>query len=253
MNINIYKKLGLGIVLAGSLMMSANAACDSLFCIGGNVGIGAVYSDFGGNGSLDGNFKGGYGAFDIDFLVLRRLQFGLGFKVGPGSMGVFGTNAPSEFYRFIAGNTGYFANAQYKMGFNVASLNSPLYINFVFGIEGHFGAIGHAFGSYGAELEGKKTLTQKAKLLYSFGGGAVRPFYVLKESKQSFSENKLGYGLFGSLGVDVSLTSMLGIYVKGIIKYYNVPQSNALTINSKQVNFPAAHAWSVMLETGLSF
>lgn len=251
--VNVYKKLGLGIILSGSLTMSVNAACDSLFCVGGNVGIGAVYSDFGGNSSLDGNFKGGYGAFDIDFLVLRRLQFGLGCKVGPGSMGVFGTNAPSESNRFTASNTGYFANVQYKMGFNVASLNSPLYINFVFGIEGHAGAIGHAFGLYGAELEGKKTLTQKAKLLYSFGGGGVRPFYVLKESKENFTLNQHGYGLFGSLGVDISLTTMLGIYVKGIVKYYNVPQSNALTINSKQVNFPAANAWTFMLETGLSF
>lgn len=247
------KKLRLSIVLASAFAMSANATCDSMFCVDGNVGIGVVYSDFGGNSNLDGNFKGGYGAFDIDFLVLKRLQFGLGFKVGPGSMDVFGKYAPNSSNKFIDGNTGYFGDVQYKMGFNVASINSPMYINFIAGMYGYAGEIGNGFGFYGIELQGQGTLTEKTKLLYSFGSAIVNPVYVLKESKESFTENKYGYSLFGSLGVDMSLTSMLGIYAKGIVRYCNVPQSNTLTINNQQVNFPAANAWTFMLETGLSF
>ncbi|WP_104718629.1 hypothetical protein [Helicobacter trogontum] len=252
--IKMRKELGLSIVLMGMLMSSANAACDSIFCIGGNVGVGGIYTDFGGNSRADGSFKGGYGAFELDLLIIRRLQVGLGFKGGSGSMGIYGSDLANNFDASLLGDkAGAFVSGSFKIGFNVASLESPLYINFISNMDGYIGTFGHGLGFYGAELQGRKSFGGRTSLLYSFGGAAAHAIYAFTQDQDNKVESGYGYSLFGSLGVDIGLTRNLGFYIKTIVRYYDIPANDAMQINNQVVSFPHTNAWATMLETGLRF
>ncbi len=255
--VKMCKKLGLSVVLAGMFGASANAACDSIFCIGGNVGIGGIYTDFGGNNRADGDFKGSYGALDLDLIVIRRLLFSLNLKGGSGSMGVYGPDFTNNLNgSLLGGNVGAFAATHFKIGFNVASLESPLYVSFIGGVDGYAGAFGYGLVMYGAELQGKKSFGGRTSLLYSFGGGAANSVYAFAQDKAETangSTGDVGYSLFGSLGVDIGMTRNLGFYIKAIAKYYNIPQSSPVQINNQTITLPHANAWTTMLETGLRF
>lgn len=250
--VSVIKKSVLSFALASAFGVSANAACDSIFCIGGKVGIGVAYSDFGGNSTIDGNLTSGYGALDIDLLFIRRLKFGLGFKVGAGSINLSGSSLSSTSNH----TTSAFGDLSMKIGFNVASLESPLYINFMMFTANS--AISSDFvqgvGIIGVEFEGKKQFSEKTYLLYSLGGGVANGAYGNKNINfEDIMSNKLGYGLFGSLGLEYSLTSYLGFYVKGTAKFYDINASKETQINGASVSFPATKAWVAMAEAGITF
>ena len=88
-----------------------------------------------------------------------------------------------------------------KIGFNVASLESPLYISFIGGVDGYAGAFGYGLAMYGAELQGRKSFGGRTSLLYSFGGGAANSIYAFAQGKAEAANGgtgDVGYSLFGS-------------------------------------------------------
>lgn len=204
--INTFKKIGLSFALAGTFGASANAACDFAFCIGDDVGVGISYSDFGGNGTADGNLTSGYGALDLDLLFARRLKLRLGFKVGVGTMNLSSSSLSS----LPSSATGVFGNIDLKLGFNIASLESPLYINFMMftGNSATNNDFVQGVGIIGIELECKSHISDKTSLLYSFGGSVVNGVYGNKLDFDNTMSDKLGYGLLGSLGLERSITSL---------------------------------------------
>lgn len=248
------KRVGLTLILSLAFDVSANAACDSIFCISGNVGIGGVYNNFGGNSIANGNLRNLYGALDINLLFAKRLKFSVGAKVGAGNMYISGynlSNMPSK-------TMGYFGDISFRSGLNMLSIESPLYINFLFDSITNASklALMQSISVFGIELEGKKLLDEKAKLLYSIGSGAAVGLYDFDGYPMDFTlpiTDKCGYSVFGSLGLEYALNHYLGFYAKGIAKFHDIAQSKSVKINNKDINFPAARAWSAMVEVGLTF
>ena len=250
----VCKKVGLSFALILAFGTSANAACDSIFCINGNVGVGGVYNNFGGNSTANGNLKSVYGAIDINLLFVKRLKLGIGIKAGAGSMRVSGSslsNMPSR-------TMGAFGNISFRSGINMLSLESPLYINFIFNSSTNASKLSliQSISVFGIELEGKKLLDEKAKLLYSIGSGAAVGLYDFDGYPINFTlpiTDRHGYSIFGSLGLEYALNNYLGFYAKGIANFYDIPASNLVQLNNQTISFPAARAWNAMVEVGLTF
>lgn len=99
----------------------------------------------------------------------------------------------------------------------------------------------------------KKTINEKTNLLYSFGGGVATGLFGKRVVDfDNMISNKLGYGLFGSLGLEHDLNNYLGFYVKTIAKFYDIHASDVKQ-NSSNDSFPATKAWVAMVETGITF
>ncbi len=113
---------------------------------------------------------------------------------------------------------------------------------------GNAGAFGYGLAMYGAELQGRKSFGGRTSLLYSFGGGAANSIYAFTQGKAEAANGgtgDVGYSLFGSLGVDISMTRNLGFYIKAIAKYYNIPASSPVQINNQTITLPHANAFGM--------
>lgn len=248
------KKVGLSFALIGALSM-AHAACTSAFCSTGDIAVGALYSNYGGNASANANVISGYVKLGFDYNMLYRLRLGGTLRLGAGNSSISGTSLAS----YSKDNVSAYLGIGVKLGFNVATLESPVFVNFVADIDSDVAkALTRGVYVYGLELEARPRVTDKTRVLVSVGGGAAGAVYGFSDAGSMKAANPagngVGYGIFGSFGFSRDVGEQSAFYVKAIGKYYDLPASQNITINTNtQVGFPAAKSWQAGIETGLTF
>ncbi|WP_304149633.1 hypothetical protein [Helicobacter bilis] len=71
---SIVKKGIVGIVLCSALGVSVSAACSKAVCVHGDVGVGGLEVDFGGDRNAMVKSRGGYGKLGLKMLIVQRVQ-----------------------------------------------------------------------------------------------------------------------------------------------------------------------------------
>lgn len=251
MSINLFKKVGLSVVLAGAFAISANATCLSEnYCIDTYIGLGGSYENMSGSG-VNVNNLDGFISLGGSNVYYNKLQVGVDIKAGYGSNEVGGASLSS----INKNNKLVQFDGMGKIGFNVATKDSPLFINVIGGadlmISNH--GIGRDIGYIGAGIEGKALLSDKHKLTYSFGYGYI---YTGDYRINSVVNKSNGYNqlFMASLGTQTKISENTSFYSKGFVKYYNLGSSNSAQVNGSQnINMPATKLWQGGIEVGISF
>ena len=247
---NVIKKVGISFVLASVFGVSANAICvvDN-YCINFYTGVGGFYENMSGSG-VDVNNYAGFLSFGGSDLYFNRLQIGLDAKIGYGNNGVSGANLSS----ISKSNQLLQVDVMAKVGINVATKDSPLFINFIFGPDFIISdnGVGRELYYIGAGIDGKISMSEKLKLTYSAGYGYV---YSGNHRLDRVAAALNGYNqiFMASLGTQTKMTENINFYFKGFGKYYDLSDSKSVEINNQTISMPTTKIWQAGVEAGISF
>lgn len=246
-NASIMKKGFVGIVLCSALGVSASAACSKAVCVHGDVGVGGLEVDFGGDRNASVKSRGGYGKFGLKMLIVQRVQLGLAVRIGGGVSKLSGATlaglATDDTFGLFGGDA--------KLGVNIAGLNAPVFLNLVFDVDAYVNreSISRSLGILGLEIEGRVPVSETTHFTYSGGAGIADGLYKFHTTGDKTSNIKDGsYAIFGSIGITKNIGENVSFYFKGVGKYYNLGASSGNTLN-----FPIANAWQAGAEAGISF
>ena len=246
------RKIGLSLVLAGALGVSANAVClTENYCTDFYIGAGGYYEKIAGQGANVENVGGLFsiGGADIFF---NRVQFGLDARFGYGSNSVSGASLST----LSKDNRLFQIDGIAKLGVNVAGVNSPLFINFLLGYDmaKTNGGVGRDFMIIGAGFDGKIALSEKMKLIYSAGYGYV--FNGVYSFGKSYADiNEKSHVVMFSLGAQTKVSENVSLYIKGLGKYYDLNASEVVNPkgNGSSISMPKSNGWQAGLEAGIAF
>lgn len=242
--LNLVKKLGLSVILTSALSISASAACINNVCYIGEVGVGGFYSGFGGNSDANGNTRGGYFKSAYDILFYNRFLWGGEFVVGGGMLNVSGVSLSG-----IAQSSGYLNyEILFKLGFNVSSVNAPLFIKFEVGLDNidNKGSLNRDLFYTGVELDGRVPLSSRIGLDYNLRYGWIFVGrYNFGNSANSFLTG-YNHRIQASLGFDVKITENTSFYLRAVGRYYGLQSSSAVN----NVSYPVANGYSAGVELG---
>ncbi|MWV60918.1 hypothetical protein DCO58_12355 [Helicobacter saguini] len=244
--LSIVKKIGLSVVLISALSVSANAFCYKNGCHTGEVGIGGIYSGFGGNNDANGSAYGGYIKASAQSVYYGRLALSAEVLAGGGMLNVSGASLNG-----IAQNSGYIAYELLpSIGFNVASKNAPLFVKAQIGADviDNKGSLNRDLFYTGVELDGRVPLNSNFAIDYNlrygwiFAGG-----YKFTSGGDNLFLTGYNHRIQASIGFDVRMTEDYAFYLKAIGRYYGLNKTEVANGNS----YPAANSYSVMLELGV--
>lgn len=187
----------------------------------GQVGIGGAYYNFGGE---DVSSAGGYLAGEARFFVFQRVQSVFGVRIGGGQ---------SKAYQMpdVAEKSGFMISDQYfKIGANIASLNTPLYINLLAESNSHDSRHGlsRKLKLLGADIEGAMPLGNISCFEYSLGYTYTtnQSSYVIGDKTSYIQRDPFkSYILSASIGLSRKLSLQTIFYTKLIGKYQNLKAS----------------------------
>ena len=247
-----FKRVSIGIVLASVLAVSANAICiTDKYCTNSYVGVGGFYEDISGNSAEIKNTVGFF-AFGASDVFANRFHYGADLKVGHGSNSLSGSNLSA----LNSSNNGLYVDALSKIGVNIATPNSPLFVNFLFGADCLFlhNGVGRLITYIGAGIEGKLSMSDKFGLTYSagYGYGLAGAYLFGKEGVKSLMDNP-NHIFMASLGVQIKMTENTNFYFKGFGKYYDLGSSKSVQVNNQAISMPNAKLWQAGVEAGISF
>lgn len=208
----------------------------------GRIGIGGVYSQKDiptQTSNTDVKDYGGYLAITGDTIFLKRLKTGANIDLG------IGPNTRSNPFSFI--------DYSIKLGFNIASLDNPFWINIGL-IGGHYSngtrknnGIDTGYRASSIGIEGRIKANEKLRYEYSADYD-----YILSKEYAASSNNSTtthydtakggDYGIRASLGFSVQLKEDLFYYVKLRAKYQNITYNPA---------FPTTQNLVGMVEIGI--
>lgn len=209
----------------------------------GRIGIGGVYSQKDiptQTSNTDVKDYGGYLALTGDTIFLKRLKTGANIDLG------IGPNTRSNPFSFI--------DYSIKLGFNIASLDNPFWINIGL-IGGHYSngtrknnGIDTGYRASSIGIEGRIKANDRLRYEYS----ADYDYILSKEYSASGGNNSAttyydttnggDYGIRASLGFSYQLKEKLFYYVKLRAKYQNITYNPA---------FPTTQNLVGMVEIGL--
>lgn len=221
----------------------ANAAqCQESKCWLGHFGIGGAYYDF---GSADISSYGAYISLEGKSVYYQRFQFAMGGRIGGGL-------TQSSSIPFIESKAPLFIfDAYVKIGANIATKSTPLFVNLVIEADDHNGNIASHNGIdrslilLGGELEGAMAISPLTQLDYSLGYAWVGSGqYVINDIKSKI--NNYSDEINASIGFTRNISDNTGFYTRLRGKYQNLQK--ALYQNVQQ--FPASHNFVAMLEIG---
>ena len=247
---SVIKKIGLSIVLASAFSVSANAICvvDN-YCINFYTGVGGFYENMSGSG-VDVNNYAGFISLGGSDLYFNRLQLGGDVKIGYGNNSVSGTNLSS----ISKSNKLLQVDVMAKIGFNIATKDSPLFINVIGGPDLiiPINGVGRELYYIGAGIDGKLSMSDKFGLTYSAGYGYI---YAGKYRLDKVAADLNGYSqvFMASLGVQIKMTENTNFYFKGFGKYYDLGSSKSVQVNNQAISMPNAKLWQAGVEAGISF
>ncbi|RDU62472.1 hypothetical protein CQA53_09255 [Helicobacter didelphidarum] len=249
-NTKLFKKTFIALSLASVFGVSANAFCDSkgTTCFIPTVGIGGIYSDFGGGSNAGVANYGGYLTADWTVTWKERILGSLGATLGGGVSNLSGVNlaALKQTNPFII------SNIEAKVGFNISTKEVPIYINIFTRNDGLFNkAIMRNLGLVGVELQAKIPVSSNVKILFGGGYSGVYGYYQFGGLDSKSSLNGYNYGIHANIGFTTKITQDYSYYLKVVGQYYNLNDSKAVTLNNQPINYPGANSFNVMLEMGV--
>ena len=251
--INLYKKIGVSIILAGAFGVSANAVCLSEnYCTDFYLGVGGFLEKINGSGA-NINDAGGFVSLGGSDVFSNRVQIGLDIKLGYGNNSVGGNSLNS----INKSNSLFQFDGIGKIGVNVAGINSPLFVNFLAGydfINSKHG-VGRELYIIGVGVDGKVRLNENNKLTYSVGYGYVfNGVYSFNNVYSAINEgSKI---IMFSLGTQTKISENVSFYTKGFGKYYGLNASTPVNLKnngSNNINMPNSSGWQAGLEAGVIF
>lgn len=221
--------------------------CDKDRCVAGHIGLGGAYYGFGGE---DIKSYGGYLSLESRYIYLQRAQIVLGGLIGGGS--TLASNAP---FGITDSNTLLFYSFYAKLGLNIASKATPLFLNLFIDQNKHNGQISYNKGLYreistlGAELSGFVPLSQLGYLDYGLGlGWAGVGKYEFPQLSSSLSIQDYSYRLHAHIGISRHITANTLYYVRLIGQYYDL---KATDTNPQALSYPASRDFVAMIEIGI--
>lgn len=232
------------LTLLFSLISSVNAlSCDKKHCHYGHIGIGGAGYDLGGE---DIKSYGGYIALEGRSIYAQRLQGVIGLRGGGGV-------SKAENVANIADNASLFMFDWYaKVGLNIATARTPLFLNVFAERNGHHGAVSSKKGLdrdiilLGAELEGSIPASNRLNLTYTLGYGWIGyAHYTI--NKQESKVDDYSYEANASVGFSRDISENMAYYAKLIGKYQNIAPAY---IQGTQA-YPNSENFVVMFEIGI--
>ncbi len=223
------------------------------YCINSYIGVGGFYENANGNETKITNY-GGFLSIGGSDVLFHRVQAGIDMKFGYGSNNLSGTNLAN-----LNSGSIFSIDIMGKLGVNVATQNSPLFINLIFGPELILSnsGIGRNLYYIGGGIEGKLALSEKLKLTYSAGYGyivnAIASVYSLGENHVESA--LIGYNqlFMASLGTQIKVSEHIDFYLKAFGKYYDLNNSKEVQVNGNAISMPSIKTWQAGLEAGISF
>lgn len=248
--IKILKKVGLSFVLAGAFGVSANAICvvDN-YCINLYAGLGGSYENMSGGG-VDVNNLAGFISLGGSDLYFNRVQAGIDARLGYGSNSVSGVNLSS----IKDNNQLAQIDVMAKIGLNISTKNSPLFLNIIGGPDLIMSSsgVGRELYYIGVGIDGKISMSEKFGLTYSAGWGYIYSgHYRIDGVKAGIN----GYNqlFMASLGTQIKMTENTSFYFKGFGKYYDLGSSAVVQVNSQDISMPTTKLWQAGVEAGIAF
>lgn len=241
------KKLGFGFILSSAFGLNANAKCltDS-YCKELYIGAGGFYENVNASTANVGS-SGGFISLGEYLLFNKKIRYGADLKIGYSGNTISGVALSS----LNKNNNALYIESVPKIGVNVTNDNSPLFVSLVLGGDVLIASNENGFGKLmvylGPEIDGIFAISERLKLTYSFGYGAILGGHVFDGTIAIFK----GYNqrIMASLGMRVKISENLNFYVKGLSKYYSLNESR----KAENMSLPKSNAWHLGLEAGIVF
>ena len=232
-------------IMIATLVTSSNAACIATYCFTGEIGLGGVYHNINGGSLAHIDNRGGYLSIG-GASIYKRLQAAGVVRLGGGVSTLSGQNLVSR------STKGFFIDDYFlRVGFNIASQNIPLYINFIANLDRFqqgLNGVNRMLFALGIELEGKIPIG-KANIMYSGGYTWLAEGIYQFGKLDSHINGEHNYAIIASLGLSYDISNNASVYIKAIGKYYDLHASSVVDTN---LSFPASHHFTAMLEIGIN-
>lgn len=242
----MFKQKLFTLALVGGIVSSAHAICVE-DCSSFSIGVGGLYSKFdGSNAGVEAS--GGYVSLEANKVTGRTKGY-VATRIGWGNSTLSGTalsslsNPPNRFLVFTP-----------KIGVNIASKNTPIFINFFAELDWHHTTnskgVERKLISIGGEIEGVIPAGNALSITYSAGGGWIGHVHYNLDGADSKVGAGANYMIKASVGASYVLSDSVSTYLRLIGRYYNVAKDSAQVNN---VSYPASSGYMGMVELGLEF
>ena len=235
--------------------------CESKKCPYGNVGVGvggyafnALHSNF---GSSVGYVYGGGG-----FVHNQRVKFDADVRVGVSRNTLQGNNFPSNFATSLNATS---LDFRVKLGQNVLSKETPLFISVVLGLTLNTPnkiSFGFTQALLGVEVDGQVHIAPN--LILSYGGGygwlamgytytKTTVFSPYKNNEIAESRSIRNFEFNANVGLSYQFHYKYAYFIRALGRFQHIGASETIHYANNPLTHPQSNNFIGMLETGIEF
>ncbi|MGX2984580.1 hypothetical protein ACWIWK_03760 [Helicobacter sp. 23-1048] len=235
--------------------------CEVKKCYYGNVGLGVGSYSF---NALDSDFGSsvGYLYAGGGFIHNQRIKFDTDVRIGGGRNTLQGNNFPASFATSL---NAIFVDFTAKLGKNVLSKQTPLFINFTLGLTlntPHKKNFGYVQALLGIEIDGQVPLASNLILSYGAGYGWLVMGYTYSkpvafryyQSNEIAESRSIGnFELNANVGVSYKFENDYVVFIRAVGRFQHINASETITYDNTPLRYPANNNYAGMLEMGVEF